>query len=83
MDLGLNKGMFPVEVGGANSSEGATGVCVTAQELARIDSGFATACLRLPVSDCSGSMRCYRVAALERLGIGNRLRHLHGNLMRP
>ena len=45
VDLGLNKGMFPVEVGGANSSEGATGVCITAQELARIDSGFATACL--------------------------------------
>jgi dolichol-phosphate mannosyltransferase len=39
--------------------------------MSRMVNGFATACLRLPVSDCSGSMRCYRVAALERLGIGN------------
>lgn len=45
VDLGLNKGMFPAEVGGADSSEGAAGICMTAQELARIDSGFATACL--------------------------------------
>ncbi len=39
--------------------------------MSRMVNGFATACLRLPVSDCSGSMRCYRVAALERLGIEN------------
>ncbi|MDA9858028.1 polyprenol monophosphomannose synthase [Rubripirellula sp.] len=32
---------------------------------------FATLCLRLPVKDCSGSMRCYRVAALERIGMSN------------
>jgi len=32
---------------------------------------FATLCLRLPVNDCSGSMRCYRVAALRRIGVDN------------
>ena len=32
---------------------------------------FATLCLRLPVKDCSGSMRCYRVAALDRIGVAN------------
>ncbi|MEM8672059.1 MAG: polyprenol monophosphomannose synthase [Planctomycetota bacterium] len=32
---------------------------------------FATLCLRLPVKDCSGSMRCYRVEALRRIGIAN------------
>ena len=30
---------------------------------------FATTFLRLPVKDCSGSMRCYRVAALQRIGL--------------
>lgn len=32
---------------------------------------FATLCLRLPVKDCSGSMRCYRVSALARIGMSN------------
>ncbi len=32
---------------------------------------FATLCLRLPVKDCSGSMRCYRIAALRRIGVSN------------
>ena len=32
---------------------------------------FATTCLRLPVRDCSGSMRCYRVNALASLGLKN------------
>ncbi|MGB7343447.1 MAG: polyprenol monophosphomannose synthase [Pirellulaceae bacterium] len=30
---------------------------------------FATLFLRLPLRDCSGSMRCYRVAALEKLDL--------------
>jgi dolichol-phosphate mannosyltransferase len=30
---------------------------------------FATLCLRLPLTDCSGSMRCYRVAALRNLDL--------------
>ena len=30
---------------------------------------FATAFLKLPVKDCSGSMRCYRTAALEAIGL--------------
>ncbi len=33
--------------------------------MSRMVNGFATKCLRLPVRDCSGSMRCYRVAALQ------------------
>lgn len=35
--------------------------------MSRMVNRFATACLRLPVKDCSGSMRCYRVEALRRL----------------
>ena len=30
---------------------------------------FGTLCLRLPVRDCSGSMRCYRVASLQKLDL--------------
>lgn len=30
---------------------------------------FATTCLGLPVSDCSGSMRCYRVSRLEEISL--------------
>ena len=37
--------------------------------MSRFVNRFATLCLRLPVSDCSGSMRCYRVAALKRLDL--------------
>ena len=39
--------------------------------MSRMVNGFATRVLRLPVSDCSGSMRCYRVAALRRIGVEN------------
>lgn len=39
--------------------------------MSRMVNGFATKCLRLPVRDCSGSMRCYRVAALKRVGMEN------------
>lgn len=35
--------------------------------MSRMVNRFATLCLRLPVSDCSGSMRCYRVTALKRI----------------
>ncbi len=35
--------------------------------MSRILNRFATGCLRLPVRDCSGSMRCYRVDALRRV----------------
>lgn len=38
--------------------------------MSRMVNFFATACLRLPVRDCSGAMRCYRVDALRRIGIG-------------
>ena len=43
--------------------------------ISRMVNGFATKCLRLPVSDCSGSMRCYRVSALSRIGIDS----IHSN----
>lgn len=36
--------------------------------MSRLVNRFATTCLRLPVKDCSGSMRCYRVESLERIG---------------
>jgi dolichol-phosphate mannosyltransferase len=39
--------------------------------MSRIVNGFATLCLRLPVKDCSGSMRCYRVSALNECGMHN------------
>lgn len=39
--------------------------------MSKLVNRFATLCLRLPVSDCSGSMRCYRVAALRRIDIGS------------
>jgi dolichol-phosphate mannosyltransferase len=35
--------------------------------MSRMVNQFATTILRLPVTDCSGSMRCYRVAALAKL----------------
>ncbi len=35
--------------------------------MSRAVNGFATQVLGLPVSDCSGSFRCYRVAALAKL----------------
>ena len=37
--------------------------------MSRMVNRFATTCLRLPISDCSGSMRCYRVAALREMGL--------------
>lgn len=37
--------------------------------MSRLVNGFATLCLDLPVKDCSGSMRCYRVAALRSLDL--------------
>jgi dolichol-phosphate mannosyltransferase len=39
--------------------------------MSRIVNRFAKVCLRLPVNDCSGSMRCYRVSALKKLGLEN------------
>ena len=39
--------------------------------MSRMVNGFATTCLRLPVRDCSGAMRCYRVSALASLGLEN------------
>lgn len=39
--------------------------------MSRMVNRFAVACLRLPVNDCSGSMRCYRVETLTRLGLTN------------
>ena len=35
--------------------------------MSRLINRFAISCLGLPVSDCSGSMRCYRVSALNKV----------------
>jgi dolichol-phosphate mannosyltransferase len=35
--------------------------------MSRFVNRFATSILRLPVADCSGSMRCYRVATLQQI----------------
>lgn len=43
--------------------------------MSRMVNLFATSFLRLPVKDCSGSMRCYRVDALVRVGMST----LHSN----
>lgn len=39
--------------------------------MSRLVNRFAVTCLRLPVSDCSGSLRCYRVAALAAIDPGS------------
>lgn len=38
--------------------------------MSRMVNRFAVLCLRLPVSDCSGSIRCYRVSALRAVDLG-------------
>jgi dolichol-phosphate mannosyltransferase len=38
--------------------------------MSRLVNRFAVLCLRLPVSDCSGSIRCYRVSALRAVDLG-------------
>ncbi len=43
--------------------------------MSRLVNRFAVTCLRLPVSDCSGSLRCYRVRALAAVDPGS----LHSN----
>ena len=45
VDLGINAAFFPAEAGGADMPEPTTLVTVIAEELARIDAGFATATL--------------------------------------
>jgi len=42
---------------------------VRRQMMSRIVNRFAKLCLRLPVNDCSGSMRCYRVESLKEIGV--------------
>lgn len=37
--------------------------------MSRLVNRFAMLCLRLPVKDCSGSMRCYRTSTLSRIGM--------------
>lgn len=45
VDFGLNKAFFPREAGGMEMPEAATISNVLSEELARIDSGFAVACV--------------------------------------
>ncbi|TWT76526.1 Undecaprenyl-phosphate mannosyltransferase [Planctomycetes bacterium CA13] len=37
--------------------------------MSRVLNRFATLCLGLPVKDCSGSMRCYRVSSLKKVDL--------------
>jgi alkylation response protein AidB-like acyl-CoA dehydrogenase len=45
VDLGINAAFFPAEAGGTDMPEPMTLINVVCEELARIDSGFATACI--------------------------------------
>lgn len=45
VDLGVNSAFFPVEAGGTDMPEPVTISAVVCEELARLDSGFATACI--------------------------------------
>ena len=45
VDLGINAAFFPAEAGGTDMPEPMTLVNVVCEELAKIDSGFATACI--------------------------------------
>lgn len=45
VDLGISAALFPHEVGGTDMPDPASLCCVLAEELSRIDSGFATAAL--------------------------------------
>lgn len=45
VDLGINAAFFPAEVGGTDMPEPMSLTAVLCEELARIDSGFATACI--------------------------------------
>lgn len=45
VDLGINAAFFPAEAGGTDMPEPTTFIAMIAEELARIDSGFATATL--------------------------------------
>jgi alkylation response protein AidB-like acyl-CoA dehydrogenase len=45
VDLGINAAFFPAEAGGTDMPEPMTLINVVCEELARIDSGFATGCI--------------------------------------
>ncbi|MGB5846603.1 MAG: acyl-CoA dehydrogenase family protein [Anaerolineales bacterium] len=45
VDLGVNAAFFPAEVGGTDMPEPVALTAIVCEELARIDSGFATACI--------------------------------------
>ena len=45
VDLGINAAFFPYEVGGTDMPDPMSLTAVVCEELARIDSGFATACI--------------------------------------
>lgn len=45
VDLGINAAFFPAEVGGTDMPDPMSLTAVVCEELARIDSGFATACI--------------------------------------
>ena len=45
VDLGVNAAFFPAEAGGTDMPEPMVLCAIVCEELARIDSGFATACI--------------------------------------
>jgi alkylation response protein AidB-like acyl-CoA dehydrogenase len=45
VDLGINSALFPAEAGGADMPEPTALTALVCEELARIDAGFATACI--------------------------------------
>lgn len=48
-----------------------TGWPLSRRMMSKFVNRFATGCLGLPVKDCSGSMRCYRVETLREIKIGS------------
>ncbi len=63
---------FDVVIGSRYAAGGAiVGWPTHRKWMSRLINRFAITALGLPVSDCSGSMRCYRVNALERVGLQN------------
>ena len=68
LDVARTRLDIDVVVGSRYTESGAIrGWSLRRRLMSRLVNRFATLVLGLPVSDCSGSMRCYRVSALERL----------------
>lgn len=63
-----SEGRYDVVIGSRYVPGGAIeGWPMRRRVMSRMLNGFATLCLGLPVHDCSGSMRCYRVQTLKQI----------------